>query len=396
MRDYTTLDKIATIYNGNSINADYKKKHFFGLETGFPFIATKDVSFNGEVNYYNGVRIPFNTEYKIAEAGSVFICAEGGSAGRKIAYITEKVCFGNKLFCIQPKDEKYLGRFLYYYLMSDTFQSQFKLMLTGLIGGVSAKKFKAFTVPVATFAEQERIVALLDDQFAKIDQLKANAASQLQAAKDLFQSALKQLLTPQEGWEMKTLGDIAEKTADGPFGSNLKAEHYTKEKQVRIIQLSNIGEDGWRDENTKYTTFEHLLSISRSEVFPGNIVIAKMMPAGRAILCPNTEKRYVLSSDAVKIELKKGLCSKYILYYINSEHFNKQVLENVSGSGRIRTSLTKLRACKLRIPSLAEQERIAARLDEISEKVKTLQANYDQTITLCNDLKQSLLKSIFA
>lgn len=255
------------------------------------------------------------------------------------------------------------------------------------------------TMPIAypkSLSEQERIVSILDTQFAKIDALKANAASQLQAAKDLFQSALKQLLAPQKGWEMKTLGDIAEKTADGPFGSNLKAEHYTKEKQVRIIQLSNIGEDGWRDENTKYTTFEHLLSISRSEVFPGNIVIAKMMPAGRAILCPDTEKRYVLSSDAVKIELKKGLYSKYILYYINSEHFNKQVLENVSGSGRIRTSLTKLRACKLRIPSLEEQERIAARLDTISEKVKALQANYDQTINLCNDLKQSLLKSIFA
>ena len=48
------------------------------------------------------------------------------------------------------------------------------------------------------------------------------------------------------------------------------------------------------------------------------------------------------------------------------------------------------------VPPLAEQERIAARLDAISEKVKALQANYDQTINLCNDLKQSLLKSIFA
>ena len=139
----TILDKIANIYNGNSINADYKKKHFTGLETGYPFIATKDVSFNGSINYDNGVRIPYGTEYKTAEPGSVFICAEGGSAGRKIAYVTEKVCFGNKLFCLQPKDGKYNGKFLYYYLMSDAFQSQFKLMLTGLIGGVCAKKFKS-------------------------------------------------------------------------------------------------------------------------------------------------------------------------------------------------------------------------------------------------------------
>ena len=42
-----------------------------------------------------------------------------------------------------------------------------------------------------------------------------------------------------------------------------------------------------------------------------------------------------------------------------------------------------------------QQERIAARLDTISDKVKALQENYNKTLVLCNDLKQSLLKSIF-
>ena len=78
--------------------------------------------------------------------------------------------------------------------------------------------------------------------------------------------------------------------ADGPFGSNLKKTDYTLDPEVRIIQLSNIGENGWKDQNVKYTTFEHLKSIQRSEVFPGNIVIAKMMPVSRAIIYPPGEK----------------------------------------------------------------------------------------------------------
>lgn len=45
--------------------------------------------------------------------------------------------------------------------------------------------------------------------------------------------------------------------ADGPFGSNLKKEHYTEKQEVRIIQLSNVGQDGWKNENVKYTTFEN-------------------------------------------------------------------------------------------------------------------------------------------
>ena len=80
----------------------------------------------------------------------------------------------------------------------------------------------------------------------------------------------------------------------------LKKEHYTENREVRIIQLSNVGDSGWRNENVKYTTFEHLKTIERSAVNAGDIVIAKMMPAGRAIIVPDIEKQYVLSSDCVR------------------------------------------------------------------------------------------------
>ena len=45
--------------------------------------------------------------------------------------------------------------------------------------------------------------------------------------------------------------------------------------------------------------------------------------------------------------------------------------------------------------NIEEQQNIVAQLDNLSAKVKQLQTNYEQTITLCNDLKQSLLKRIF-
>ena len=60
--EYNSLGLVCRIYNGNSINADYKKTHYMGLSEGYPFIATKDVSFDGTINYVNGVKIPFNEE----------------------------------------------------------------------------------------------------------------------------------------------------------------------------------------------------------------------------------------------------------------------------------------------------------------------------------------------
>lgn len=195
-----------------------------------------------------------------------------------------------------------------------------------------------------------------------------------------------------EGWTYKKLGDLALSMADGPFGSNLKKEHYTERNEVRIIQLSNIGENGWKEENTKYTTYEHLETIKRSEVVPGDIVIAKMMPAGRAIICPSHESKYVLSSDAVRVTLKEGLDTRFILFSINSPYFRRQVYENVSGSGRVRTSLTKLRDCYISLPPLPEQRAIVARLDSAFAHIDSLKANAEKQLSEARTLFQKALE----
>ena len=53
-----------------------------------------------------------------------------------------------------------------------------------------------------------------------------------------------------DSWEWVRLGDLTAPVeyamADGPFGSNLKKTDYTLDPEVRIIQLSNIGENGWK------------------------------------------------------------------------------------------------------------------------------------------------------
>lgn len=172
-----------------------------------------------------------------------------------------------------------------------------------------------------------------------------------------------------DSWEWVRLGDLTAPVeyamADGPFGSNLKKADYTLEPEVRIIQLSNIGENGWKDKNKKYTTFKHLEDIQRSEVFPGNIVIAKMMPAGRAIIVPNKDKKYVLSSDAVKFIPNQHILKSFLLCAINGPVYRKQVNSKLQGSTRPRTSLKKLKNFVLPLPPLSEQKRIAAKIAQL-------------------------------
>ncbi|MEY8435891.1 restriction endonuclease subunit S [Streptococcus hyointestinalis] len=166
----TSLGSIVNIYTGNSINATEKKAHFSGV-TGINYIATKDVKFDGSIDYDNGIKIPKNylSKFKISRANSVLLCLEGGSAGRKIGLLEQDVCFGNKLCNLSF----YVGenQLLYYFLQNPQFLSDFQDSKSGIIGGVSIKNLGNITIPLSPQKEQERISYKVDLLFQKVNQL---------------------------------------------------------------------------------------------------------------------------------------------------------------------------------------------------------------------------------
>lgn len=177
-----------------------------------------------------------------------------------------------------------------------------------------------------------------------------------------------------KGWTWCRINEIAVDMADGPFGSNLKSDHYTTNKEARIIQLSNLSDEGWREENTRYTTIKHATeNISRSIVEPGNIVIAKMMPAGRAMICPDKEQMYVLSSDCVKLVPIEGVYKQFLVRALNSPFFRNRVVDNVQGVTRQRTSISKLRSCYFPLPPFEEQKRIVDKLEQVFKQLDILE-----------------------
>ncbi len=129
------LGEICEIFNGNSINAKIKKEKYSNLSEGFPYIATKDISYESRINYDNGIKIPFEEKYlfKVAKKNTVLICVGGGSAGRKIGFTEKEVCFGNKLFAFYPKEDIVSKFIYYYYYFSSIFQNDFRKQLTGII-----------------------------------------------------------------------------------------------------------------------------------------------------------------------------------------------------------------------------------------------------------------------
>ena len=380
-----TLGEVCKIYNGNSINADYKKKHFLGATGGLPFIATKDVSSLGLIDYNNGVRIPNYEEYKVAPANSVFICAEGGSAGKKFAYVEKEVCFGNKLFCIAPKDKSLTGKFVYHFVQSDNFRGQFFSLLTGLIGGVSAKKFQTIEIPVPPLSEQQSIVDYLDSAFAKIDAMKANAEKALNEAKTLFQATLKEMLEPKEGWEEKTMDDVC--VLSQGLAINSKTKHLLVEKSsIPLLRIKDM-KDGTREVFVDDVNYP-----PKCLAHPDELIYTRTGTLGLIF----TGMFGIVHNNCFKIKLdEKTLNKYYYMYFVGSDNFRNMILSIASRAAQPDITHKLFKVQKIQFPPISEQQSIVKKLDSLKLKVDRLQENYDKISQECDALKQAILRQVF-
>ena len=200
--EWVRLGTIANIFNGNSISSTDKEKKYSDCD-GMPFIATKDIGYGfEEPDYDNGISIPYGTaKFKVAAKGSVLICAEGGSAGKKCGVTQQDICFGNKLFaneCYSEIEAVYLlSNFL-----SPSFFSRFESSMTGIIGGISSSKFNNLIIPLSPNSEQKRIICKVDELMSLCDQLEQQSLTSLDAHSQLVDTLLTTLTDSRNSEEL--------------------------------------------------------------------------------------------------------------------------------------------------------------------------------------------------
>jgi len=383
------LSEIGKVYNGNSINEKVKKDKYEDLDDGFPFIATKDISYESNIDYDNGIKIPFEekSSFKTAPKNTVLICAEGGSAGRKIGFTNQEVCFGNKLFALAI-NKNIESRYVYYYYFSAIFQKHFAIELAGIIGGVSMNKFKNLEIPLPPLKEQQCIVAILDEAFAAIAKAKANAETNLKNAKELFESYLQIIFeTKGEGWDEKTLGEIAF-VKSGGTPSRAKKEYW----------VGNIAWYSSGELNELYTKDparhinELAINNSNAKIFPkGSLLIGMYDTAALKMSIIDRDATFNQAIAGVKPNDKIDLI--FILHSINS--IKPDLLNLRRGVRQKNLSLEKIKNIPIFLPTPKQQKKIVSKLDALSSETKKLEAIYQQKINDLEELKKSVLQKAF-
>ena len=413
------LGDFCFIYNGNSINAGEKAEKYSKKCDGHSFIATKDVGFDHSINYENGVYIPLNREdFRIAPVGSVLLCMEGGSAGRKIGILEQDVCFGNKLCCLAPF--VIFNKYLYYFLQSPAFFSAFTDLMTGIIGGVGAAKIKSIAMPVPPLAEQERIVAKIEELLPLVSEYDEveNRISALNTEfpdklrKSILQQAVQGKLTerdPSDEPAIELLDRIRAEKAKLIAEGKIK-----KEKIIPVIseedQLFDIP-DTWTWTTIADTCTNIQYGTSEKSAPSGKVAVLRMgnLQGGKIdysnlvytsndydierchleyndLLFNRTNSKELVGKTAIyKAEIPAiyagylirvtpiMIDSDYLNYVMQSHFFKKYCLAvKTDAIGQSNINAEKLKRFVFPLPPLAEQKRIVARVEDLLAACKAL------------------------
>jgi len=203
-----------------------------------------------------------------------------------------------------------------------------------------------------------------------------------------------------ESWEVvsfKELRDLTDKYSftGGPFGSNLKAEHYTSEG-IRVIQLQNIGEGTFLNQSKIFTSEEKADELFSCNIFPGDIILAKMAPVARSCKIPDYHDRYLMCSDGIRLSVDEDRFDKeFVFQAINTDYFLQAAESKSTGTTRARIGLNDLRELPIAIPrGKNEQSTIGSMLSIVDEKLKVLEEKEIVYEILKKGLMQQLLTGI--
>lgn len=358
-------------------------------------LASNTLNFD-EIKYLKeDIDIPVSKKVK---RNSLLMCMSNGSKAHlgKVAIVEDDLdyAFGGFMGLLIPNEEIVFPRYFYYALITP----MYKLYIKGLSDGANINNLKfadlkEFDIPVPSLSEQQRIVALLDAEFAKIDALKANAEKNLQNAKDLYSEVLKRVLMTHNNWNSQILDDVCTKIVDGTHNSPVNSS----KGDYMYVTAKNIKTWGLDLSNITYVTSEiHSEIYNRCNPEKGDVLYIKDgATTGIAIVNPISDEFSLLSSVALLKPRKDVISGAFLCYAMNSPMMYQFVREQMDGAAITRITLKKIKSFTISYPSLEEQNKIVSRLDTLNEKCKALQANYEKTLSLCDDLKQALLRKAF-
>ena len=361
------LGEISISFSGGTPSAS--NKDYYGGT--IPFIRSGEINSDHTELFLTQEGLD-NSSAKIVERGTILYALYGATSG-EVGIARLRGAINQAILAIIPNEE-YDSLFIYHYLKSQK-ESIINRYLQGGQGNLSGAIINALTIPVPSFAEQQRIAACLsaaDEMIVstngKLEQLKAYKKGLMQKlfpAKDKKLPELRFKEFEKDGeWEEKKYEDCLD--YEQPQSYLVSSENY-KKTGVPVLTAGKTFILGFTDETFGVYTklpviiFDDFTTDSRFVGFP-----------------------FKAKSSAMKmLSVKEGYDLRFIFATMQNNEFKPHDHQ--------RHWISIYSKFKVEIPSLAEQRKIAGCLTSIDDMIN----QYTNKVALLELYKKGLMQQMF-
>ena len=374
--EYKTLGEIATdIFRGSGITRD--QVH----ETGTPCVRYGEIYTTYGIWFEKCVSSADEellTSKKYFGHGDILFAITGESVediAKCCAYIGHDNCLagGDIVVLKHNEDPKYMA-----YALStvDAQKQKSKGKVKSKVVHSSVPDIKAISIPVPPLSVQREIVKILDNFTELTAELRVELTAELAARKKQYEYYRDQMLTfPKSDATEYQLAEIA----DFSYGYTDKASDHG---DTRFIRITDITPDGHlQTADAKYITLNS--NNKKYLLQKGDLVMARTGATFGKTLYFEDDEQAVYASFLIKIMPNPEiLTNRYYWHYSQSSLYWDQANNLVSTGGQPQFNANALGRVKIKVPSIAIQNKITDVLD-----------NFD---AICSDLKIGLPAEIKA
>ena len=287
------------------------------------------------------------------------------------------------------------SRFLYFFCLSYDFSAHNR---GTTIPSLVKSELLNISIPVPSLAEQQRIVGLLDEAFEGIATAKANAEKNLQNARALFESHLQSVFTQRgPGWVETTFEELIESNI---IGLTKNSREQAEDKAWPYVKMNNITRDN-RFDFSRFTCVDATAEeVSKFSLKDGDFLFNTRNShelVGKSCIYESDSNDAVLyNNNIMRVRFQRGIDARFVLLAFSSKGVADELNALKSGTTNVSAIYFKdLKSLVIPVPPIAEQKKIAAKLDALAEETQRLTRLYERKHAALEALKKSLLHQAF-
>jgi type I restriction enzyme S subunit len=261
---------------------------------------------------------------------------------------------------------------------------------------LNQKELREIPVPVPPLGEQQRVIHRIKDCLRRVDEVHSLRLEADREARALLPSALASVFHDlAETYDPRPLETLV---SDTRYGTSQKCN--ADSRATPVLRIPNVADGKVSFDDLKYCELEPD-ELGRLALQGGDILIVRTNGSpdlvGRCAVFEAADRPFAYASYLIRLRINHAADPHFIAFYLASTHGRDAIAEiRRTSAGQYNINSENLRAIRIPLPPVGEQQRVADRLRQQQDIVHAIAAEQVARLDEAGHLRTAVLRKAFA